>query len=138
MSEEFFETEILPDETSFGDEVPEELRPRTKIYLISPLDVTGDFPERLERVLAAGVKNKHGVAAFQFRVKGMDEHAAAPLAVPLQKICTAYQVAFIVNDSDQPGQASECRWRASGAGRRRPARGARTPWPRCADRRLLQ
>jgi hypothetical protein len=45
MSEEFFETEILPDETSFGDEVPEELRPRTKIYLISPLDVTGIFPK---------------------------------------------------------------------------------------------
>jgi hypothetical protein len=27
---------ILPDETSFGDEIDPELRPRTKIYLISP------------------------------------------------------------------------------------------------------
>ncbi|MDE1918358.1 MAG: thiamine phosphate synthase [Sphingomonadales bacterium] len=94
-----FDTGILPDETSFGDEVEPELRPRTKIYLISPLDVTGDFPQRLERVLAASVKNKHGVAAFQFRVKGLDEHAAAALAQPLQAICAQHDVAFIVNDS---------------------------------------
>jgi len=99
MSDEPFETDILPDETSFGEEVPAELRPRTKIYLISPLDVTGDFPARLARVIEAGVKNKHGVAAFQFRVKGMDEHAAAALAEPLQAICAAREVAFIVNDS---------------------------------------
>jgi thiamine-phosphate pyrophosphorylase len=99
MSDELFFSDILPDETSFGDEVPQELRPRTKIYLISPLDVTGDFPDRLARVIEAGVKNKHGVAAFQFRVKGMDEHAAAALAEPLQKLCAAREVAFIVNDS---------------------------------------
>jgi thiamine-phosphate pyrophosphorylase len=43
--EDDFETEILPDETSFGDEIDPELRPRTKIYLISPLDVTGIFPK---------------------------------------------------------------------------------------------
>lgn len=99
MSDEIFQTDILPDETSFGEEVPAELRPRTKIYLISPLDVTGDFPERLARVIEAGVKNKHGVAAFQFRVKGMDDHAAADLAAPLQAICAAREVAFIINDS---------------------------------------
>ncbi|WP_206240484.1 thiamine phosphate synthase [Novosphingobium terrae] len=94
-----FDSGILPDETSFGDEIDPELRPRTKIYLISPLDVTGDFPERLRRVIEAGVKNKHGVAAFQFRVKGLDEHAAAALAAPLQAICAEREVAFIVNDS---------------------------------------
>jgi thiamine-phosphate pyrophosphorylase len=65
-----------------------------QLYLISPLDVGGDFPQRLERALAAG-----SVAAFQFRVKGMDEHAAARLAAPLQEICAAHDVAFIVNDS---------------------------------------
>jgi len=97
--DEPFDSDILPDETAFGEEVPVESRPRTKIYLISPLDVTGDFPQRLDRVLAAGVKNKHGVAAFQFRVKGLDEHAAAALAAPLQTICADYAVAFIVNDS---------------------------------------
>jgi thiamine-phosphate pyrophosphorylase len=65
-----------------------------QLYLISPLDVTGNFPERLARALDAGE-----VAAFQFRVKGMDEHAAAKLAEPLQKICAERDVAFIVNDS---------------------------------------
>lgn len=65
-----------------------------RLYLISPLDVTGVFPGRLERALAAGP-----VAAFQFRVKGMDEHEAARLAGPLQEICAARDCAFIVNDS---------------------------------------
>lgn len=39
------------------------------------------------------------VAAFQFRVKGIDEHEAARLAEPLQRICAEREVAFIVNDS---------------------------------------
>ncbi|MGC1270059.1 MAG: thiamine phosphate synthase [Croceibacterium sp.] len=66
----------------------------TQLYLISPLDVGGDFPQRLERALAAGP-----VAAFQFRVKDMDQHEAAKLAEPLQAICAEHDVAFIVNDS---------------------------------------
>jgi thiamine-phosphate pyrophosphorylase len=68
----------------------------TQLYLISPLDVGGDFPQRLERALAAG---KGLVTAFQFRVKGVDQHEAARLAEPLQAICAAHDVAFIVNDS---------------------------------------
>lgn len=68
----------------------------TQLYLISPLDVTGDFPQRLERALGAG---KGVVTAFQFRVKGLDSHEAAALAEPLQAICAAHDVAFIVNDS---------------------------------------
>ena len=66
----------------------------TQLYLISPLEVGGDFPERLARALDAGP-----VAAFQFRVKGIDEHQAVKLAEPLQKICAEREVAFIVNDS---------------------------------------
>ena len=68
----------------------------TQLYLISPLDVSGDFPARLERALEAG---KGLVTAFQFRVKGLDSHEAAALAEPLQAICSAHDVAFIVNDS---------------------------------------
>lgn len=67
----------------------------TQLYLISPLDVTGDFPQRLERALDAG---PGFVTAFQFRVKGLDQHEAAALAEPLQAICAARDVAFIVND----------------------------------------
>ncbi len=65
-----------------------------QLYLISPLDVGGAFPDRLARALDAGE-----VAAFQFRVKDLDEHQAAKLAEPLQAICAAREVAFIVNDS---------------------------------------
>ncbi|HEU4650221.1 MAG TPA: thiamine phosphate synthase [Croceibacterium sp.] len=68
--------------------------PDCQLYLISPLDVSGDFPRRLENALDAGP-----VAAFQFRVKGLDQHAAARLAQPLLDICRARDVAFIVNDS---------------------------------------
>ena len=64
-----------------------------QLYLISPLDVSGTFPDRLARALDAGP-----VAAFQFRVKDIDEHAAARLAQPLQEICGAREVAFIIND----------------------------------------
>ena len=69
--------------------------PSTQLYLISPLDVSGDFPQRLERALDAGPGL---VTAFQFRVKGIDQHEAAALAAPLQAICAARDVAFIVND----------------------------------------
>ena len=68
--------------------------PPCQLYLISPLEVGGDFPARLDAALAAG-----RVAAFQFRVKGIDQHAAAKLAAPLQEICAARDVAFIINDS---------------------------------------
>jgi len=72
----------------------EEKPRRADLYLISPLNVGGDFPTRLERALDAGQ-----VAAFQFRVKDIDPHEAARLAEPLQAICAARDVAFIVNDS---------------------------------------
>ncbi len=68
-------------------------RPPCQLYLISPLDVGGDFPERLSEALGAGP-----VAAFQFRVKGIGQHDAARLAEPLQSICAEHDVAFIVND----------------------------------------
>ncbi|QYJ05902.1 thiamine phosphate synthase [Qipengyuania flava] len=69
--------------------------PTCQIYLISPLDVSGDFPDRLARAIDAG---EGLVTAFQFRVKGLDQHEAAALAEPLQAICAEREVAFIVND----------------------------------------
>ncbi len=64
-----------------------------QLYLISPLETGGDFPERLRQALAAGP-----VAAFQFRVKDVDRGEAARLAEPLKAICDEFDVAFIVND----------------------------------------
>ena len=69
-------------------------RPPCQLYLVSPLDVGGVFPDRLARALDAGP-----AAAFQFRVKDVDQHEAARLAEPLQRLCADRDVAFIVNDS---------------------------------------
>jgi thiamine-phosphate pyrophosphorylase len=85
------------DESAVGGDFAERFergdRGPCQLYLISPLDVGGDFAERLAAALDAG-----HVAAFQFRVKGTDQHQAARLAEPLQRICAERGVAFIVND----------------------------------------
>src|SRR3954464_499400 len=65
-----------------------------KLYLISPQEVGGAFPDRLKAALEPGV-----AAAFQLRVKNVEEHELARLAEPLQRICADAGVAFIVNDS---------------------------------------
>jgi thiamine-phosphate pyrophosphorylase len=65
-----------------------------KLYLISPQDVGGAFPDRLKAALEPGL-----AAAFQLRVKDVEEHELARLAEPLQRICADSKVAFIVNDS---------------------------------------
>ena len=78
----------------FGNRFERQARPPCQLYLISPLDVGGDFPVRLAEALDAGP-----IAAFQFRVKELEQHEAARLAEPLQRICGERDVAFIVNDS---------------------------------------
>jgi len=65
-----------------------------QLYLISPQEVGGAFPERLQAALEAGP-----VAAFQLRVKDTPEHQLARLAEPLQRICADHDTTFIVNDS---------------------------------------
>lgn len=69
-------------------------RGKCSLYLISPPDVAGDFPDRLNAAFEPGL-----TTAFQLRVKDVDEHQLARLAEPLQRICADAQVAFIVNDS---------------------------------------
>lgn len=71
-------------------------QPHCRLYLISPLEVGGNFPDRLARTIDAG---EGLVSAFQFRVKGIDQHECARLAAPLQAVCGERDVAFIVNDS---------------------------------------
>ncbi|WP_242139151.1 MULTISPECIES: thiamine phosphate synthase [unclassified Sphingomonas] len=89
------EDPLGPLDPDFGAQFQRDYRrPPCQLYLVSPLDVTGGFADRLKRALDAGP-----VAAFQFRVKDIDQHAAAALAEPLQRICADADVAFIVNDS---------------------------------------
>ena len=72
----------------------DEKKPACQLYLISPPRIDAGFAEVLKAALDAGP-----VAAFQLRLKGIDEHAIADLAGPLQAICADKGVAFIVNDS---------------------------------------
>ena len=82
------------DEADLTAFPPPARREPCQLYLISPQDVGGNFADRLKAALATG-----SVAAFQLRVKGVDQHELARLAEPLQRICADADVAFIVNDS---------------------------------------
>jgi thiamine-phosphate pyrophosphorylase len=86
--------DLPPLDASFGERFARERRPPCQLYLISPPAIDAAFTDRLRRALSAGP-----VAAFQLRLKGIDDHAIAALAGPLQRVCADHDVAFIVNDS---------------------------------------
>lgn len=69
-------------------------RPPCQLYLISPERIDDGFADRLRAALDAGP-----VAAFQLRLKGLEDHAVARAAEPLQRLCADHDVAFIINDS---------------------------------------
>ena len=78
------------DETDLSIFPPPVRTEAAKLYLISPQDVGGGFPERLQAALAGGP-----VAAFQLRVKDVSEHELARLAEPLQQLCADHGCASI-------------------------------------------
>ena len=88
------DNDLPPLDASFGERFARERRPDCQLYLISPPAIDALFAERLARALGAGP-----VAAFQLRLKGLDDHAIAALAGPLQRVCADADVAFIINDS---------------------------------------
>jgi thiamine-phosphate pyrophosphorylase len=88
------ERPMIEDDIDYGVFPPPPRTEACKLYLISPQDVGGSFPDRLKSACAGGP-----VAAFQLRVKDVEEHELARLADPLQRICADHDVAFIVNDS---------------------------------------
>jgi thiamine-phosphate pyrophosphorylase len=65
-----------------------------QLYLISPPQIDFSFADRLESALSAAP-----VAAFQLRLKGVDEDEIARLAEPLQRMCADHETGFIINDS---------------------------------------
>jgi len=94
-----FEGEGIPNDEvdldpGFSDRFERQARPACQLYLISPPAIQSGFADRLAAAVDAG-----RVAAFQLRLKGLDEHAIARLAEPLQRVCADRDVAFIVNDS---------------------------------------
>ena len=67
--------------------------PPCQLYLVSPPDIDEKFPYLLSSVIDAGP-----VAAFQLRLKALDQYTIARLAEPLQRICADADIAFIIND----------------------------------------
>ena len=86
--------DALKLDPAFADRFEPQFRPPCQLYLVSPPVIDEGFGALLETALAAGP-----VAAFQLRLKGIDDHRIAALAKPLVEICRAHDVAFIVNDS---------------------------------------
>jgi len=86
--------EELTLDPGFAERFAAQPRPECQLYLISPASIGDGFAESLKAALDGGP-----VAAFQLRLKGLDEHAVARAAEPLQRICAERDVAFIVNDS---------------------------------------
>lgn len=72
----------------------QERRPPAMLYLISPPAIGADFIDQLKAAFDGGP-----VAAFQLRLKGLEEDEIAALAAPLQALCVERDVAFIINDS---------------------------------------
>lgn len=87
-------TDGLEAAGGFAEMFATDRRPACQLYLISPSSIDAGFSDRLKAALEAAP-----VAAFQLRLKGIDEHAIARLAEPLQRICADLDTAFIVNDS---------------------------------------
>lgn len=87
-------TEGLETAGGFAEMFATDRRPPCQLYLISPPSIDRGFPDRLKAALEAAP-----VAAFQLRLKGIDEHAISRVAEPLQRICADLDTSFIVNDS---------------------------------------
>ena len=95
MTDDFTDDDLSLD-PGFADRFERDAgRPPCKLYLISPPAIDADFAA----TLAAAIDAAPIVAAFQLRLKGIDEHRIAELARPLQAVCASREVAFIVNDS---------------------------------------
>jgi thiamine-phosphate pyrophosphorylase len=87
--------DLEPLDPGFADRFERDgRRPPCQLYLISPPQIDAAFVDKLAQAFDGGA-----VAAFQLRLKGLDEHAIARAAEPVQRLCADRDVAFIVNDS---------------------------------------
>ena len=89
-----FTDEELALDPHFAEQFEKGFRPPCQLYLISPPVIGDGFVQQLADALDGGK-----VAAFQLRLKSVDEDAIARAAEPLQKLCADRDVAFIINDS---------------------------------------
>lgn len=81
------------------------MSPTCRLYLISPerIEHPSIFAEELRAALAGG-----DVAAFQLRLKDVDDGAIARAADTLRPICQQRDVAFILNDRPDLAVTLDC------------------------------
>ena len=79
--------------------------PSTRLYLISPerMEHPAIFADELKAALDGG-----DVAAFQLRLKGVDDTAIARAADTVRPICQHRDVAFIMNDRPDLAVKLDC------------------------------
>lgn len=97
---DFREDELALDPDFAARFEREARRPPCQLYLISPPSVGEDFADRLKEALEGGP-----VAAFQLRLKDVDDATVLREAERLIPICAAHEVAFILNDRMDLAQA---------------------------------
>ena len=85
--------ELIPLDPEFGTRFERERRPKTQLYVVSPPVFDAGFPSKLEAALSGGP-----VAAFQLRLKGVDDAAILAAAAACIEVCKRHDVAFILND----------------------------------------
>ena len=91
---DLMEDDYIPLDPGFSARFDAQRRPKCQLYLVSPpaLDPIS-FADQLRAALSAGP-----VAAFQLRLKDIDDAAILRAAEILQPICNEHDVAFILND----------------------------------------
>lgn len=84
---------LIPLDPAFPSRFERGRRPKCQLYVVSPPVFDAAFPDRLRAALGGGP-----VAAFQLRLKGVDDDAILRAAEALLPICNDHDVAFLLND----------------------------------------
>ena len=95
--------DLIPLDPAFGDRFERQRRPACQLYIVSPPGIDAGFADRLRAALGAGP-----VAAFQLRLKDVDDDHVRRTAEALMPVCRAHDVAFILNDSTDLAKELGC------------------------------
>ena len=85
--------DLIPLDPAFATRFDRDRRPKCQLYVVSPPVFDASFPDSFRAALDGGP-----VAAFQLRLKGVGDDDILRAAEALVPICTARDVAFILND----------------------------------------
>ena len=83
----------IPLDPGFGERFDRQRRPACQLYVVSPPTIDAAFADTLRAALGAGP-----VAAFQLRLKNVDDDHIRRTAAALQSVCADHDVAFLLND----------------------------------------